>query len=262
MSRQRRWALWPLVVLLTCVVAVRPAFGDIFYVYDDVGRLIVVMDSNGAAVRYTYDAVGNLLSITRFTLPGPPSTEQAPPVLTNIVPAEADAGSSVSLILTGQSLLSTQAVTSDNPGVSIQAASVTSVAPDRLTVVVAIAVLAPVPVLPGTLTVRTAFGSASIAFTVTQPPVVLTRLDPNPVTQGDLLTIEGSGLISPAGPTSVSFAGANDGRVLISGVAATLTQLRITVPFTAVSGDVQVAVGPKVSDPLPLEVLAGESGSG
>ena len=252
--------MWPLVLLLTCIFAVRPAFGDIFYIYDDLGRLIVVMDSTGAGARYTYDPVGNLLSIARFTLPGPPSAEQAPPILTSVVPAEADAGSSVSLILTGQSLLSTQAVTSDNPGVSVRAASVTSVTPDRVTVVVAIAPLASLG--PGTLTVRTAFGSAFIGFTVTQPPVVLTKLDPTIVTQGDLLTIEGSGFISPETSTNVSFAAANDGRVLISGVAATPTQLRITVPFTAVSGDVEVTVGPKVSNPLPLEVIAGDGGSG
>ena len=250
----------PVLLLLTFMFAVRPAFGDIFYIYDDLGRLIVVMDSNGTGARYTYDPVGNILSITRFTLPGAPSAEQGPPVLTSVVPAQGDEGSTLSLRIAGQSLLSTQIVTSDNPGVSIQAASVTSVAPDRLTVVVAIAALA--PVLPGTLTVRTAFGSASIGFTVSQPPVVLTRLAPETVTQGGLITIEGSGLISTAGPTSVTFADATNGRVEISGFPGTPTELRFAIPFTAVSGDVEVTVGPKVSNPLFLTVIAAEGGSG
>jgi YD repeat-containing protein len=40
------------------------------YVYDDLGRLSKVVDQNGNTATYHYDAVGNLLSITRSTLPG------------------------------------------------------------------------------------------------------------------------------------------------------------------------------------------------
>jgi YD repeat-containing protein len=39
------------------------------YFYDDLGRLTRVVDQNGNAATYTYDAVGNLLSITRSTVP-------------------------------------------------------------------------------------------------------------------------------------------------------------------------------------------------
>jgi YD repeat-containing protein len=37
------------------------------YVYDDLGRLSQVIDGSGNVATYTYDAVGNLLSITRNT---------------------------------------------------------------------------------------------------------------------------------------------------------------------------------------------------
>jgi YD repeat-containing protein len=40
------------------------------YFYDDLGRLAKVVDQNGNVATYNYDAVGNLLSITRATLPG------------------------------------------------------------------------------------------------------------------------------------------------------------------------------------------------
>lgn len=40
------------------------------YMYDDQGRLTSVADSTGALAVYNYDAVGNLLSIDRFTPPG------------------------------------------------------------------------------------------------------------------------------------------------------------------------------------------------
>lgn len=35
------------------------------YVYDDLGRLVAVIDKDGNAATYSYDAVGNLLSISR-----------------------------------------------------------------------------------------------------------------------------------------------------------------------------------------------------
>ncbi len=40
------------------------------YLYDDQERLIGVADSAGATAIYTYDPVGNLLSIDRFSPPG------------------------------------------------------------------------------------------------------------------------------------------------------------------------------------------------
>jgi len=40
------------------------------YFYDDLGRLVKVVDQNGNIATYSYDAVGNLLSIARSALPG------------------------------------------------------------------------------------------------------------------------------------------------------------------------------------------------
>ena len=41
--------------------------GPVNYVYDDLGRLVAVIDVNGNAAEYSYDAVGNILSISRYT---------------------------------------------------------------------------------------------------------------------------------------------------------------------------------------------------
>jgi YD repeat-containing protein len=57
-----------LVVLfiLACAFALRAqSSAPVQYFYDDLGRLIKVVDPNGNAATYHYDAVGNLLSITR-----------------------------------------------------------------------------------------------------------------------------------------------------------------------------------------------------
>src|SRR3989304_2694114 len=46
----------------------------IHYVYDDLGRLVGVVDPDGNAATYTYDAVGNILAIGRHNVadfPGP-----------------------------------------------------------------------------------------------------------------------------------------------------------------------------------------------
>jgi YD repeat-containing protein len=40
------------------------------YFYDELGRLVGVVDGQGNVAVYNYDAVGNLLSIERFTTAG------------------------------------------------------------------------------------------------------------------------------------------------------------------------------------------------
>lgn len=43
------------------------AHADVAYVYDALGRLVAVVDGAGNAAKYSYDAAGNLLSISRTT---------------------------------------------------------------------------------------------------------------------------------------------------------------------------------------------------
>jgi YD repeat-containing protein len=56
-----------LLMLFLPVYAQLPANGPVSYVYDEIGRLIGVIDANGNAAVYSYDAVGNILSIQRYT---------------------------------------------------------------------------------------------------------------------------------------------------------------------------------------------------
>ena len=44
---------------------------EIRYVYDELGRLIAVMDEQGRTAIYEYDEVGNLLAIRRTDATGP-----------------------------------------------------------------------------------------------------------------------------------------------------------------------------------------------
>jgi trimeric autotransporter adhesin len=45
---------------------------SVYYVYDELNRLIAVVDQQGDAATYTYDAVGNILRIDRFDATGLP----------------------------------------------------------------------------------------------------------------------------------------------------------------------------------------------
>ncbi len=45
---------------------------SVYYVYDELNRLIAVVDQQGDAATYTYDAVGNILRIDRFNTTGLP----------------------------------------------------------------------------------------------------------------------------------------------------------------------------------------------
>jgi YD repeat-containing protein len=60
-------AIWPpSLALATCGNTTVPT-GDVTYAYDPDGRLVGVLNSAGSAASYQYDAVGDLLSITRPT---------------------------------------------------------------------------------------------------------------------------------------------------------------------------------------------------
>ena len=48
------------------------AQASVYYVYDDLNRLVAVVDQQGNAATYTYDAVGNILKIDRLDATGLP----------------------------------------------------------------------------------------------------------------------------------------------------------------------------------------------
>lgn len=83
------------------------------YVYDNLGRLAMTVSSNGTKILYTYDQAGHLISASRM------SVNEQPPMLTGISPAIAFIGTEVSITMTGENLLTTESVKTDNPGLRI-----------------------------------------------------------------------------------------------------------------------------------------------
>ncbi len=140
------------------------------YFYDDAGRLVrAVKGTEGVA--YEYDQVGNLLSISRGT------TSRNPPTIQSIVPDMVFTGSTTPVVLTGQNLFTTRAITSDNPALTFKNLSITD------TVVRADITVSPSAVPgPANITVTTSYGAASTGITLTSsrlsfdPPLLVMML--------------------------------------------------------------------------------------
>ena len=63
-NKIKTWSVF-IYFILILILPTRAYLEEAQYVYDDLGRLSAAIDSQGNAAIYTYDAVGNLLSITR-----------------------------------------------------------------------------------------------------------------------------------------------------------------------------------------------------
>jgi YD repeat-containing protein len=72
-----------------------------------------VIDGQGNVATYTYDAVGNLLSITRNT------GGIGAPTVTGITPNNGAAGATVNVSLAGTNLIGAS-VSTNNPGISVR----------------------------------------------------------------------------------------------------------------------------------------------
>ena len=109
-----RWSL-TLLVSLTIVFSYSSISAQqpkINYVYDDLGRLIRVIDENGNAATYHYDAVGNLLRITRET--GVPTTA----VVSAVSPSSWNRGTNTAVTISGYNLYCSS-VTAETAGVTL-----------------------------------------------------------------------------------------------------------------------------------------------
>lgn len=84
----------------------------ITYIYDDLGRLVRVINAQDECATYAYDAVGNILSITRST------NCRQPPAVEGLSQDFARIGETVCLTITGNNFLGAT-VAIDNPEVQI-----------------------------------------------------------------------------------------------------------------------------------------------
>jgi YD repeat-containing protein len=188
------------------------------YVYDQLGRLIAAIDQAGNVAVYAYDAVGNILSISR-------GSAQQLSVLT-FSPGSGAVGSAVTIYGTAfSSTPSLDTVKFNGTTATVTSATVTS-----------LVVTVPSGATTGTISVTTSAGTAtsSASFTVTtsgagQPTI--SSFTPSIGTPGTSVSISGTNFETIPANDKVKF---NTGLSQTS--SATTTTLSVSVPGAGTSG--------------------------
>ncbi len=162
-NRLSRFSLFVAVVLLSALSELYAQQPNIIYLYDDLGRLVQVVNQNNECATYEYDAVGNILSITRNT------NCLQPPAINSLFPDSTNAGTSVCIAITGTNF-SGGNLTTDNPGIKLNRVSVSDT-----TIEACLDISFFAPAGPTKIIVTTAGGSADRTFTVGARVMVVTQ---------------------------------------------------------------------------------------
>ena len=178
LGRLLKGARWLLSLALLLSHPAPALAGEIRYIYDDLNRLVGVVDATGETVQYSYDSVGNILSISRY------GSSQAS--IIDFSPHSGSVGATVTISGMGFSPTPSQNTVTFN-GVT---AAVTSATPTQLVTTV------PAGAATGPISVTAPAGSAtsSSSFTVTAAsgPPTITGFTPTIGTAGTPVTITGT----------------------------------------------------------------------
>ena len=188
---------------------------SVSYVYDSVGRLVAVYDASGNAAVYSYDLIGNLLSITRY-----PANQEAAFYTSSTF---GQAGSTITIY--GTDFCSDPVVTFNG-----EAATVVSSTSTQINVTI------PGGATAGEIVVTC--GSNSINAGSFNPSSSLSPsisgFSPASGGPGTTVTITGSGFQ----PNSVAVTFNNTGALVLSATSSTITAV---VPGSATSGPIAVS---------------------
>lgn len=223
MSLRTRLIAWPIVVLLAVLFITDTSRGQsgVQYFYDQLGRLVGVIDTSGNAAGYNYDAVGNLLSISRYT------SSQVSAL--NFTPTSGPVGTVVTISGTGYSATPSLDTVSFNG----KTATITSATVNQLIVTV------PTGATTGTIKVTTPSGNftTTTSFTVTTNTgtPTITSFTPVVATPGTAMAITGTNFSTTAANDQLRF---NLSRQ--SATSSTSTVISASTP-TGTSGHVQVS---------------------
>ena len=198
------------------------AANPIKYVYDELGRLLAVIDPSGDTATYKYDAMGNILSISRA------SSSQLS--IISFTPQKGVVGSSVTINGTGFGATAGQNSVSFN-GVS---ATIASATPTQIVATV------PATATTGPIAVTAPGGSISTSTTFTvladSGAPTISSFTPSAGLPGSAVTITGTNYDPSAGNNRVHF---NASGASVNSV--TPTSLNVTVPNPVGSGRISVA---------------------
>jgi YD repeat-containing protein len=191
--------------------------GPVSYVYDDLGRLAAVIDVYGNAAEYSYDAVGNILSISRFT-----ATQVS---VINFSPESGPVGTAVTINGTGFSVTPSQNTVKFNG----TTATVSSSTANQLQVSV------PASATTGPISVTSPNGNATSTsnFTVSSSSgaPTITSFSPASGVAGTVVNLTGTNFDPTLANDDLRL---NASQSVVS--AATSTTMTTTVPAATASG--------------------------
>ena len=218
---QRRVRVAVLLAALVPAMTLPGAAGDISYVYDQLGRLMAVIDPATDTAVYSYDAVGNLLGITR--------QNSATLAIFQFTPDKGSVGTTVTIYGTGFSATpASNTVKFNGTTTSVLTATTTVLTAN----VPAGATNGPISV---TVAGVTATSAANFTVGVGAAPT-LTSFTPTVGNYGATVTLTGTNYDTTLVNNRVAFAGA------IGAVAtATSTTITVPVPGSAQTGKISVA---------------------
>lgn len=195
--------------------------GTVSYIYDELGRVVGIVDQAGNSGAYSYDSVGNVLSISRKT-----STQIA---LVEFTPNSGPTGTTVTLYGAGFSATASQNTVKFNG----TAAVVTSATTAKL--VVQVPTGATTGAISITNTKGTATSGAAFSVSASLAPTI-TSFAPVVGSAGTAVTISGSKFETEFSNNKVSFS-----EKLAALNSATATTISVTAPSDTKSGKISVA---------------------
>jgi YD repeat-containing protein len=209
-----------LLLILACPESSRCQSGTV-YIYDELGRLVGVVDPSSGAARYVYDATGNIVSISRYS--------SAKVSIIVFTPNAGPFSTPVRIHGTG---FSTTATLNNVKFSGVKATVLSSSSTEIVTSV-------PVGATTGAITVTTPAGSTSSSqpFTVVSSKTpTINGFTPAIASPGSVATINGTNFQLTPSNNAVRF------NLTLSQVAAA-TPMKITasVPVGATSGRLSVA---------------------
>jgi len=205
---------------LSFTVGSQSSNGPIQYTYDDLGRLIGVTDAFGNGAVYSYDTVGNILSISRID-PGQVS-------VIGFSPSSGSAGTTVTINGTGFSTTASQNAVTFNGS----SASVTSSTASQIVATV------PSGAATGPITVTAPNGSATSANPFVVASVLsITSVTPNIGVSGTAVTITGTNFDPTAANNNLKFNATSQPAIAVTGT----TSIATTVPGNTASGQISIS---------------------
>lgn len=230
----------PLAIVIFSVLLPNLASSADRFNYDDLDRLSEANDGGSNTTTYSYDAVGNILSVQSG------AATAVPPSIATISPSVVALGQAQLTVITGAGL-GGAVVKTDNPGVLVGNVYAVS---NKITVTLTAGFDAR---LGATIvTVSTPKGFASAAINVNAAAPVLSSLNPASGPPTRLVEVYGSGFSTTAANNAVSF-----GAINAPTLSATNSRLLTQVPLGASSGNVVVTTNGMNSNGLAFSVTSG-----